>query len=216
MDTANVVGNYSNVIADTASSPNPLADYFAKQKLQYDAEEQLARKSYAPKIILGGGGWARGSSIQYSNEYKSAGEGLGYQRLNYLAGVGITYDLFNGVHRRDRLNVLNQQVNAAEYALQQQQLSLLNQQLQADESIRTARANLTELPAQLQAATDAYNQKLAQYKAGIINLVDLVTASFELLQAQTGYIQTLNEWYTANLDKAAATGNLDQFIKTIK
>jgi outer membrane protein TolC len=68
----------------------------------------------------------------------------------------------------------------------------------------------------LQAATDAYNQKLAQYKAGIINLVDLVTASFELLQAQTGYIQTLNEWYTASLDKAAATGNLDQFIQTIK
>jgi hypothetical protein len=37
-----------------------------------------------------------------------------------------------------------------------------------------------------------------------------------LLQAQTGYIQTLNEWYTASLDKAAATGNLDQFIQTIK
>ncbi len=216
MDTTHNVGHYNVVIADSAAALNPLADYFAKQKLQYDAEEQLARKSYAPKIILGGGGWARGSSIQYSNVYKSPGEGLGYQRLNYLAGVGITYDLFNGVHRRDRLNVLNQQVNAAEYALQQQQLSLQNQQLQADESIRTARANLTELPAQLQAATDAYNQKLAQYRAGIINLVDLVTASFELLQAQTGYIQTLNEWYTANLDKAAATGNLDQFIKSIK
>lgn len=215
MDTTHIAANYNLVIADS-TAPNPLADYFAKQKLQYDAEEQLARKSYAPKIILGGGGWARGSSIQYSNVYASPGEGLGYQRLNYLAGVGITYDLFNGVHRRDRLNVLSRQVNAAEYALQQQQASLLNQQLQADESIRTARANLTELPAQLQAATDAYNQKLAQYKAGIINLVDLVTASFELLQAQTGYIQTLNEWYTANLDKAAAAGNLDQFIKTIK
>jgi outer membrane protein TolC len=195
---------------------NPLLDYFAKQKQQYDAQEQLARKSYLPRVVLGAGGWARGSSIQYSNVYESPGEGLGYQRLNYLAGVGLTYDLFNGVHRRDRLNVLSQQVQAADYAMQQQQLSLRNQQVQADESIRTARANLDELPAQLQAATNAYQTKLAQYKAGIINLVDVLTAAFELTEAQTGYIQTLNEWYTASLDKAAATGNLDLFIQTIK
>ena len=212
MDTSTAVPT----LALPEENLNPLLDYFAKQKQQYDAQEQLARKSYLPRVVLGAGGWARGSSIQYSNVYESPGEGLGYQRLNYLAGVGLTYDLFNGVHRRDRLNVLTQQVQAADYAMQQQQLSLRNQQVQADESIRTARANLDELPAQLQAATNAYQTKLAQYRAGIINLVDVLTAAFELTEAQTGYIQTLNEWYTASLDKAAATGNLDLFIQTIK
>ena len=202
---------------DTAMAlNNPLADYFAKEKLQYSAEQELARKSYLPKIILAGGGWARGSSIQYQNDYKSPAEGLGYQRLNYLGGIGITYDLFNGVHKRDRLSVLNGQVAAADYALQQQELSLRNQELQADESIRTAKDNLGELPLQLKAATDAYNQKLAQYKAGVINLVDLANASFELFSAQSNYITTLNEWYTASLDKAAAAGRLDQFIQTVK
>jgi outer membrane protein TolC len=200
----------------TATLNNPLADYFAKQQLRYGAEQELARKSYLPKIILGAGGWVRGSSIQYNNVYESPGEGLGYQRLNYLAGVGVTYDLFNGVHKRDRVAVLDRQVAAAGYALQQQELSLRNQELQADESIRTARDNLAELPLQLQAATDAYNQKLAQYKAGIINLVDLANASFELFSAQSDYITTLNEWYTASLDKAAATGRLDSFIQTVK
>jgi len=199
-----------------AALNNPLADYFAKQKLQYNAEQELARKSYLPKIILAGGGWARGSSIQYQNDYKSPAEGLGYQRLNYLGGIGITYDLFNGVHKRDRMSVLNGQVAAADYALQQQELSLNNQELQADESIRTARANLVELPIQLRAANEAYNQKLAQYKAGVINLVDLANASFELFSAQSNYITTLNEWYTASLDKAAAAGRLDQFIQTVK
>ena len=221
MDTSSInlsAGRYpvSGLIGDTTTAVNPLEDYFAKQKQQYDAEELLARKSYLPRVVLGAGGWVRGSSVQYSNNYETAAEGLGYQRMNYLAGVGITYDLFNGFHRRDRLNVLTQQVNAAGYALQQQQLSLQNQKTQAEESIRTARANLDELPAQLRAATDAYNQKLAQYKAGVINLVDLVTAAFELTEAQTGYIQTLNQWYTASLDKAAAAGNLDLFIQTIK
>lgn len=221
MDTSGVTrsGQWKEpigLLVDTASALNPLVNYYAKQKQQYDAQEQLARKSYLPRVILGAGGWARGSSIQYSNVYKSPGEGLGYQRLNYLTGIGITYDLFNGAHRRDRLSVLSQKEAATEFALQQQQLSLRNQQLQADESIRTALANLNELPAQLKASNDAYNQKLAQYKAGLINLVDLVTAAFELAQAQTGYIQTLNVWYAASLDKAAATGNLDQFIQSIK
>lgn len=221
MDTSGVTlsdKRYSvtGLITDTTTAVNPLEDYFAKQKAQYDAETQLARKSYLPRVVLGAGGWVRGSSVQYSNDYKSPAEGLGYQRLNYLAGIGVTYDLFNGTHRRDRINVLNQQVQAAGYALQEQQLELRSQQAQADESIRTARANLDEAPAQLQAASDAYNQKLAQYKAGVINLVDLVTAAFELTQAQTGYIQTLNQWYTASLDKAAAIGNLDLFIQTIQ
>jgi outer membrane protein TolC len=218
MDTARdkALVSAAGLPADLAAPANPLLDYFAWQKLQYGAEVTMARKSYLPKIMVGAGGWARGSSLQFNNVYSTAGEGLGYQRLNYLAGLGITYDLFNGVHRRDRLAVLDRQVAAADYALQQEQLSLRNQQLQADESIRTAIANLAELPAQLQAATDAYHQKLAQYKAGIINLVDLSTASFELYQAQSDYIRTLNGWYTASLDKAAAMGNLDLFIQTIK
>jgi len=201
---------------DTSAATNPLADYYEKQKQQFGAEQQLARKSYLPKIMLGAGGWARGSSIQYNNQYESAGEGLGYQRLNYLAGVGITYDLFNGIHRRDRLAVIGNQVTAADYALQQQRLALHNEEVQADESISTARKNLLELPGQLQAATDAYKQKEAQYKEGIINLVDLANASFELFEAQSAYIRTVNDWYTANLDKAAATGKLDLFIQTLK
>lgn len=202
---------------DTAGTLiNPLADFYTKQKQQYMAEAELARKSYLPKVLLGAGGWARGSSIQYNNVYSSAGEGLGYQRLNYLAGIGISYDLFNGVHRHDRLAVLDGQVKAADYALQQQMLELSNQQLQADESIRTAQANLLELPSQLRAATDAYHQKESQYQAGIINLVDLVNASFELFEAQSAWIRTINDWYTANLDKAAANGKLDLFIQTVK
>jgi outer membrane protein TolC len=208
--------NLPSLPTDTAAPLNPLADYYAKQKAQYDAETNLARKSYLPKILLGAGGWARGSSIQYNNSYESPGKGLDYQRLNYLAGIGISYDLFNGIHRKDRLTVLTGQAKAADYALQQQQLELHTREVQADESIRIARSNLAELPTQLRAATDAYHQKEAQYQAGIINLVDLVNASFELFEAQSAWIRTINDWYTANLDKAAATGNLDLFIKTVK
>jgi outer membrane protein len=195
---------------------NPLSDYYNKQALQFRSEAALIRKSYLPKIILGAGGWARGSSIQYSNDYKSLEEGLGLQRLNYTAGLGVTYDLFNGVRRKDKLAVAGYQQDAADYTLQQAHLSLHNDAVQAGEDIDAAQKNLAELPVQVQAATDAFKQSLAQYESGLINLVDLTNASFVLYKAQSDYITTEHEWYLACLNRAAATGTMDQFIQTVK
>jgi len=206
-----------SILMDSAGNgEHPLTSYFIREQEQRKTESTLIGKSYLPKIILGAGGWARGSSIQYNNDYRPLGEGLGYQRLNYMAGVGITYDLFNGTRRKDRLAIAGYQQTAADFGLQQETLMLQNTALQADEALRTAEKNLAELPVQVQAAREAYGQKLAQYKAGIINLVDLTNASFLLYQAQSDYIETLNGWRMASLDKAAATGNLDSFIQSVK
>jgi len=72
------------------------------------------------------------------------------------------------------------------------------------------------MPLQVNASEDAYNQKVAQYRAGIINLVDLTNASFVLYRAQSDYVQTLSDWLLANLDKSAAIGSIDLFIQSIK
>ncbi|WP_158797924.1 TolC family protein [Pedobacter sp. L105] len=200
-------------MTDTVS--NPLLKYYSQQEVLYQSAEKLVRKSYLPKIILAGGGWERGSSIQY-NGYQPLSTGLGYQRFTYAGGVAITYDLFNVIHRKNKAAVSHYQTKAAGYELEQQKQTLNNANIQAGEVIATAEKNLAELPVQLQAATDVYNQKVAQYKAGVINLIDLTNASFLLYSAQLNYVETLNDWYLGNLDKAASTGNLDLFIQTIK
>ncbi len=209
-------GPSSNSFVNTNNIENPLLAYYNSQKLLYQSTENLVKKSYLPKILLAVGGWGRGSSIQYNDDYKSLGTGLGYQRFNYAAGVAITYDLFNGVHKKDKLAQSRFQTEASDHALEQQRLWLQNALAQSDERIKVAEKNLVELPYQLQAAAEAYEQKLAQYKAGIINLVDLNNASFVLYTSQTAYIETLNDWFVANLDRSAAGGNLDSFIQTIK
>ncbi|HWB28103.1 MAG TPA: TolC family protein [Chitinophagaceae bacterium] len=198
------------------STGNPLTGYYEKQKLLYQSAEDLVRKSYLPRIFLAGDLWVRGSSIDYNNDYKSLATGLGYQRMNYMAGVTISYDLFNGIHKRDKLAVVHYQTLATDNALQQEKLALQNIGARADEAISTAYSNLQEIPVQIKAAQDSYDQKTAQYKAGIINLVDLTNASYVLYRSQTDYVQTLSDWFLANLDKVAATGNLDLFIQSIK
>ena len=204
-------------IDSTALYANPLVDYFNKEKLLYQQREYLVKKSYLPKVFLLGVGWARGSSIDYTDNYKSsAASGLGYQRFNYLAGLTVEYDLWNTVHRKDKERIARNNTLASEYGLQQQQLSLANVGNKAEESIRTATQNLVEIPVQVEAAKSAYDQKTAQYKAGIINLVDLTNASFVLYRSQTDYVQTLSDWLLANLDKYSAAGQLNQFIQSIK
>ena len=109
---------------------------------------------------------------------KISQQGLGYQRFSYAIGIAVTYDLLNGIRKKDRLAVTHYQTEAAAYETQQQKLTLSTAALQADASVKVAEKNLLELPVQLQAASDAFEQKVAQYKAGIINLVDLTNASF--------------------------------------
>ncbi|HEX9509086.1 MAG TPA: TolC family protein, partial [Puia sp.] len=178
--------------------------------------EDLVKKSYLPKILLTGVAWARGSSIDYQNNFKSAATGLGYQRANYMGGLTLEYNLFNMVHRKDKEAIARNNTLASDYGLQQQQLSLQNVGNKAEEGIRTAMKDLAEIPIQIGAAQDAYDQKTAQYKAGIINLVDLTNASFVLYRSQSDYVQTLSDWLLANLDKSASSGNLDLFIQSIK
>jgi outer membrane protein TolC len=174
------------------------------------------KKSYLPKILLTGITWARGSSIDYQDNYKSIPTGFGYQRFNYLAGLTFQYNLFNVVHRRDKAAIIRHETEASDYELKQQQLSLQNLGNKAEEGIRTAERNLNEIPIQIRSAQDAYRQKTAQYRAGIINLVDLTNASYIVYRSESQYVQTVSDWLLFNLDKAAANGDINPFIQSIK
>lgn len=198
------------------STSNPLVNYYLKQQQYYQSNETLVKKSYLPKVYLVGGAWGRGSSIDYTDTYKDFGTGLGYQRFNYMVGLTFAYNLFDGIHRKDKLNQAKYETQASDFNRQQQELTLRSDEAQAMEAIKEAESNLREIPVQMQSATDAYNQKIAQYKAGLINLVDLTEASYVLYTAQISYVETLSNWFLASLDRATATGNLDQFISKIK
>jgi outer membrane protein TolC len=200
--------------ADTAA--NPLIDYYTNLSKLYLSNQRLISKSYLPKIYLTAASWARGSSIAYNDQYQSVDNGFGYQRFNYLAGISFQYDLFNGIHKRDRMKTFGFEKDATDLELKQQQISLASAEHQAQNSIDITEKNLLELPIQYQAAVDTYNQKIAQYKAGIITLIDLTNAAFVLDRSLNDYAETTGNWYLAQLDKALATGQLAGFIQTIQ
>jgi outer membrane protein TolC len=208
---------YSVFFSDTTSaSSNPLIAYYVNVNKVYASNENKLAKSFQPTFSLVASGWTRSSSITSADQYGSLGSGLGIQRYNYLAGVSFQYDLFNGIHKKDQLAITRFEEQAGIHQLEQEQLALQSAANQADLAIHTAELNLQELPVQIQSAQDTYNQKIAQYKAGLISLIDLTNAAFVLNRSQNDFAETITDWYLANLNKAVATGSLDRFIQTIK
>lgn len=210
-----LAGTPATLNGDIDTANNPLLRYYVQRKQWQQSYGTLIRKTYQPRIVLGAGAWARGSSIQYPDTYKNLAAGWGYQRFNYALGIGINYNLFNGLYKRDKLAINRYEVEASEQELQQQKQWLNLSLQQAENALQTASSNLHELPVQVRSALDTYRQKLAQYRAGIISLIDLTNASFVLYRSQTDYIETLGDWYLAQLEKAAAAGTLNSFIQTI-
>lgn len=198
------------------TSGNPLIQYYLRKKEAVDAEGKLINKSYQPRILLAAGAWGRASSIEYNDQYKALSDGFAYQRFNYMLGVGFTYNLFNSTFKHDKLAINRFQSEASAQETNLAIARLHTQARQADLALQTTSLNLEQIPVQLQSAEATYQQKLAQYRAGMISLIDLTNASYVLYRSQTDYATTLSDWYLSRLDKAAATGSLHSFIQTIQ
>jgi len=122
IDTA--IQNIEEVLKEKSDSTyNPLIDYYQKQHSFSVADEHLIKKSYLPKIMLTAAAWSRGSSFDGQGDYKSFARGLGYQRMNYVGGVTVVYNLFDGIHKKNQLSVAHYKTLAAEQLLQEQKIT---------------------------------------------------------------------------------------------
>ena len=202
---------------DTARPGHPFLSYFHSIYENSQSKEQLIRKSYLPKLYVLAAGWMKGSGIQPDGTInKDLGSGLGYSRYNYLFGLGITYDLFDLRRQKDRLNVQRYQTEVALHNYEQQEQTLNNASLQASVNLNTAIGKFNEIPVQLNAARDAYDQRLTQYNAGLSNIIDVTNALYVLNRAQTDVVNTKDGVWRAIVQQAYARGDIYQLLSTLK
>ena len=105
IDTLKTTFNGNLIAMSLDTFNNPLIDYLYKRKNIFDTNERVIEKSFSPKIIIGASVLARGSSVQYNDNYQSLLEGFGYQRFNYVLGAAVNYNLFNNLYRRDKIAI---------------------------------------------------------------------------------------------------------------
>jgi adhesin transport system outer membrane protein len=200
----------------TIVEDHPVIQYYKSLYANSLDRENLIRKSYNPKVSLQAAVWGRGSSISAADEFRELPKGIGFERGNYLVGLGISFNVFDLRRKKFQLNV--QKANS-EYALkaldeQQSQLSLRIQQTDAE--LEIARQRLLEIPRQLEAAKAAYRQKFSLYRNGLTNIVDLNVALNILYRAETDFTNANYAYLRALLQRAVNENQLEALLNTIK
>lgn len=204
---------YWAVQPDTAS--HPLLQYYKALHQNSLDKEALLKKLYMPKVSLQAAIWGRGSSVSAYDEFRALYKGIGFERGNYLVGVGITYDVFD--NKRKKLQLKTQQSGTA-YALQklheqETEISISIQQAQVE--LTTAYDRLQEIPRQLEAANAAYRQKLSLYRNGLTDIVELNAALNILYRAETDYTNARYLFCKALFEKALVENQLPVLLQTL-
>jgi hypothetical protein len=82
--------------------------------------------------------------------------------------------------------------------------------------VAAAVQKLHEIPVQLQAATDAYNQRLALYHEGLANIIDVVNAYYVLNRAETDLVLAQDEYRKALFQQAYARNQIGRLLTFLK
>lgn len=192
---------------------HPMLEYYNAVYRQQRAAEEVIRKSRLPKVNLMAAGWMRGSSGSFNDQYdKNLWSGMGYSRYNYLLGVGVTYNLTDLKRTHEKVAVQQYKSEVAEQQLETTRTTLNGLLQQAESDIQASRDKLQELPLQLAAAQAAARQKMALYKGGLTNIIDVTTALFVLNRAETDLVQTRDAAWKALFRAAYAGNTISQFL----
>ena len=214
--TGKVLNYYkADLLFSGDSITHPTIQFYQSAYANNLAKEELIKKNYNPKLSLQAAVWGRGSSVSAMDEFRALSKGIGFERANYLVGVGMTYNIFDQKRKKLQMNVQKAATNlsAKQLSEQQQMLSLSTRQIETE--LEISRQRLEEIPHQLEAAQAAYRQKLSLYKNGLTNIVDLNAAVSILYRAETDFTNANFNYCKALLQKAVNENRIDALLNIL-
>jgi adhesin transport system outer membrane protein len=223
---------YQNIIADstlesklmnlpvsqfaTDTANHPIINYYQSIYQNSRERENLVKKQYNPKISLEAAAWGRGSSVDPNGNYNSLSTGLGFDRNNYLVGLGLSYNLFDLRRKQLKLRTQKTVTDYTHNKLEEEKTLLAASANQANAEMETARQRLQEIPHQLKAANDGYRQKLSLYKSGLTDIIELNAALSILYRAETDYAQAKYDYNNALFGQAITQNQVSTILNLLK
>lgn len=174
-----------------------------------------------PSLSLFGVFQGRGSGfgwnyVQDNSAYSpSYLKGAGVDRMNYIFGFNISWNLTDFYRNSSKVNEQKLMTEALNFDHQLLQQELTNQQRLAESKFKNALAKVTEAKVQMEAATDAYHQQKALYENGLTTIVDFTQALYLLNRAEINYEIAKNNSWQATVLIAASQGDISIITKAI-
>lgn len=202
--------------ASPSIQPYPGFDYASTldgqlQRIEMDLYD-LKRKSIKAQAIPTVSVYARYGANGFAEELSNAYSPL----FDYSAvGVKLAWNIFTGFRRDAQykeaaIDLKNAMVN---YRLNEatQNLQYQNAEAQSQE----ARATILTNKENMALAGEVYDNTTLQYKQGVASLSDLLNAELSYKEAQNNYINSLLQYYIADLAVQKANGTLEQYFNKL-
>ena len=162
---------------------------------------QYAKYGYYPSVSAFG-------NYNFNFLNNNFGKLYGTNFPNFYAGVKINLPLFQGNKRVYQTKAAEIAIKRVDWDLIQMRNSINTQYEQALSAYKSSLNDYLVLKENLQLANEVYNTIQLQYKSGIKNYLEVITAETDLRNAQVNYTNALYQVLTAKVDVQQALGIL--------
>ena len=190
-------------LIDRALSQRPdlvagLAEVRARQ-----AGVQKARAANYPKISLDAGvGWEALQVNAYNDHY------FGNSKPDYGIGLSISWPIFDGFIRANKLRIAQSELRSAESELANSRNAVVREVWKAYTNLKTALRKQESAAKLLVAAENAFDASLEAYRNGLGTYVDVANARRNVTSARSVVIDTRSAIYTSAAALALSVGDL--------
>ncbi|MET6996530.1 TolC family protein [Chitinophaga defluvii] len=200
---------------DTSIQPHhPYLDVI-DQQLQYELlQQEIVSRKIFPSLSLLGGVASRGSGIHTNGKVNNSWQaGFDNRANNYLAGLGLTWNMTNAYNSLTEKKKAAQQVQATRFHQQTQALQLHTNLLAVYSRIREQWQQVQFTTAAVQQAQQGYELYLARYESGLISLTELLQIQALLQQAEKNHIDASRQWWEQQIIKAELTTDFTYLLQ---
>lgn len=197
----------------TPPSAHPLARDQQASVDELRAQQHVLDRTDYPRLFLASEVFARGSGANPDATPAGGVTGLGFSRVNWLAGISVVFpNLFDFSALRDQKRMAQAQERSQVAKYDKTLQDLTGRIAAARAGLAAALQVAKNTPIELGAARQAETQARARYQAGLTNLVEVADAEGLLAQAERDdAIARINVW-RALFDVAVAEGNLEPYV----
>jgi len=217
--TADVVITDTAKWLGTAPTSKRYGDFDYKQTVAYQQQQlqirmyDINRKSIKNEAFPSISMYARYGA----NGFGQDNIGQAYSPLLDYSAVGLklSWGLFTGFRRDARYKQAVIDMNNAMENLKLNE-DLGNLQFQnAGAAVSRAQSTIATNRSNMELASEVYENATLQYRQGISNLSDLLNAELSYREAQNNYINSLLDFYLADLDVQKANGTLQDYFQKL-
>jgi len=171
-------------------------DLLASRASLRSAEKSLkaAKRQWLPQLDY---------SLDIGRNYFEGGK---HDDYNYTSTFSVSMPIFTGFYIRNTIKQNKAKVEEAKATLKQAELAVIKDVTTSHYNVGVAFETLNAANRFLISANEQYKIAMAQYRAGINTILDVVSAQSSLFDARAQQAQATREWFTALATLAYSAG----------